>query len=73
MYVLDSVDISSEDSTMPNCNLTSHKDISNDRCIGCDEDIPLIENIEIIKIHDITSSTKCFTVFFWCFDSMCLT
>lgn len=53
----DAVDISANDSAVPDCDVGSHEDVPDDGGIGSNEDIALIEDVEVIKIHDVARTT----------------
>lgn len=52
-FLRDSIDISADDSTVPDGNIYSHENISDDCCIGRHEDESFVVYVEIIEVHDI--------------------
>lgn len=61
--VRDTVDIAADDSAMPDWDVWAQENVADDGCVGSDEDSTLIEDVEVIKVHDVTGATDLFAVF----------
>ena len=68
--VHDSIDISSDDSAMPYCDICSHEDLSYDGGIGGYEDKALVVDVEVVEVHDVAGPADSFGVFAWGLESL---
>ena len=62
-WVHDFVDISSDDGSVPDCDSGPHEDLADDGGVGCDKDLSLIADVEVVEIHDVAMATEGFAVF----------
>ena len=53
---------------MPNGNVCTQKDVTNDCGIGSNKDFALIVDIQVIEIHDVSVPAECFAILSWGFD-----
>lgn len=61
--VLDAVDVSSDDGAVPDGDLISNEDVSDDGGVGGDEDVAFTVDFEVVEVHNGAGAIETFDIF----------